>query len=110
MIRMLLLLLLLLLLELLLLILLLLLPLLQLLMALLLLPFWLLLMLLFCIIKMEKVVEKFKIIDPKFKDIKLDKKKSEKFPDILQALKFHSQSTDFTIKFFKESLVSNCTC
>jgi len=46
---------------------------------------------------MDKVVDTCKKIDPNIKHIKLDKKKSEKFPEILQVLKCHSQSTDFMI-------------
>ena len=49
------------------------------------------------------VVRKFKIskVLDKLKDI---------FPDLLRVLKCHARATDYIIQFFKESLVSNCTC
>ena len=60
--------------------------------------------------KMGKVLDKLKAIDPNLKHIKLDKKHGEAFPDLLHVLKCHAQATDYMIQFFKEPLVSNCTC
>jgi hypothetical protein len=51
-----------------------------------------------------------KTISPILKHIKLDKKHPKAFPELLQVLKCHTQSTDYIIIFFKESLVSSCTC
>jgi len=60
--------------------------------------------------KMTKVVDTLKKISPDLKHIKLDKKQSDTFPELLKVLQCHAQSTDYMIQFFKESLVSNCTC
>ncbi len=60
--------------------------------------------------KMGKVLDKLKAIDPNLKHIKLDKKHAESSPDLLHVLKCHAQATDYMILFFKEPLVSNCTC
>ena len=60
--------------------------------------------------KIDKVVDILKKMSPDLKHIKLDKKASEKFPDLLKVLKCHAQSTDYMIQFFKEAVVKNCTC
>ena len=60
--------------------------------------------------KMDKVLDVLKAIDPDLKHIKLDKKHANAFPELLRVLKCHAQCTDYMIQFFKETLVSNCTC
>ncbi len=55
-------------------------------------------------------MDKLKRIAPNLEHIKLDKKQSEAFPELLQVLQCHAQCTDYVIQFFKESLVSNCIC
>ena len=59
---------------------------------------------------MVQVLRNLKSICPSLLNIKLDKKKAEAFPDILQVLECHSRSTDYMIQVFKESLVENCCC
>ena len=49
-------------------------------------------------------------ICPSLEHIKLDKKGAEAFPELLEVLKCHSQSTDYMIQFFKEPVVKNCSC
>ena len=53
---------------------------------------------------MNKLLDPLKKIDPLLQHIKLDKKKVESFPDLLLVLKNRTQSTDFMIQFFKQSL------
>jgi len=60
--------------------------------------------------KMAKVVDTLKKISPHLKFIKLNKKQTKTYPELVDVLKCHAQSTDCMIRFSKESLVSNCTC
>jgi hypothetical protein len=46
---------------------------------------------------MDKVVDILKKMSPDLKHIKLDKKASERFPDLLKVLKCHTLSTDYMI-------------
>ena len=49
-------------------------------------------------------------ICPSLKHIKLDKKRAEEFPDLLQVLECHSQSCDYMIQFVKEPIIEDCNC
>jgi hypothetical protein len=59
---------------------------------------------------MLKVLGSLRSICPALQHIKLDKKRAEEFPDLLQVLKSHSQSCDYMIQFFKEPLIENRKC
>jgi hypothetical protein len=59
---------------------------------------------------MSKLLRSLQRITPSLEHIKLDKKRVEEFPELVQVLKGHSQSTDYTTQFFKEPVNKNCTC
>ena len=60
--------------------------------------------------QIDKVLEPLRLINPLLQHIKLDKKKSEAFPELLEVLKCHTQSTEFMVQFFKHSIKENCMC
>ncbi len=62
------------------------------------------------LLPMSKVLRSLKRISPSLEHIKLDKKRVEETTELEQVLKGHSQSTDYTIQFFKEPVNKNCTC
>ena len=55
---------------------------------------------------MNQVLRNLKIISPSLQNIKLDKKRAEVFPDLLQVLECHSTSCDYIIQFFKNHLIA----
>ena len=59
---------------------------------------------------MIELLGTLKSICPSLQNIKLDKKRAESFPDLLQVIECHSRSTDYMIRFFKEPVVKNCSC
>jgi hypothetical protein len=59
---------------------------------------------------MMHVLGTLKRICPRLQHIKLDKKKAETFPELLEVLKCHSRINDFMIPFFKKSLIEVCGC
>ena len=61
--------------------------------------------------QMNKVLDPLRMIKPLLQHIKLDKKKAEAFPELLEVLKCHTQSTEFMIQFFKHAInKENCIC
>ena len=59
---------------------------------------------------MIELLGTLKSICPSLQNIKLDKKRAESFPDLLQIFECHTRSTDYMIQFLKEPLVHNCSC
>ena len=59
-------------------------------------------------LQMRKALMPLRGIDTRLDHIKLGKKKTEDFLKRLKVLQNHTQSTEFMIQFFKESLVNNC--
>ena len=56
------------------------------------------------------VLSALKRVSPNRKHIKLDKKRAQGFPDLLNVLECHTRSIDYMIPFFKEPLIENCSC
>ena len=59
---------------------------------------------------MLKVLGSLMSICPNLWHIKLDKKRAHELRDMLQVLKSHSKSYNYTIQFFMEPLIENCKC
>ena len=57
-----------------------------------------------------QVLGPLKSICPRLQHDKLDKKKAEAFPELLEVLKCHSRRTHFMIQFFKKQLIVDCDC
>ncbi len=49
-------------------------------------------------------------ICPSLEHIKLDKRRAEEFPNLLQFLECPSQSCDYMIQIFKEPIIKDCSC
>ena len=62
------------------------------------------------LLQMSKVLRSLQRISPFLEHIKLNKKRVEEFPELVQVLKGHNQSTDYMIQLFKEPVNKNCTC
>jgi hypothetical protein len=51
---------------------------------------------------LELALAPLRKICPSLEHIKLDKKKSQAYPDLLKVLDEHTQSTDYMIQFWKK--------
>ena len=61
-------------------------------------------------VQMHNVLKPLRVISPSFQHIKLDKKKAEAFPELLEVLKCHTRSMEFMIQFKKNPTIGDFGC
>jgi hypothetical protein len=60
---------------------------------------------------MGRVLNPLRLINSLLQHTKLDKKKAGDFPELLEVVKYHTHSKEFTIQFFKHPIIpQDCIC